>query len=180
MCRPPFKNSQWNTSHPTFFHWISCFTHKYVRSQRTFYSVFMNHYPFVLIRDIPQINQWKSMCGISRVCVCVWLYSANCAEKVCAKRPLIFKWLTVISLTAIWPQTEIHYVFIRQPCHPAAQDWLPTEAKQGWAGQYLDGRPPVKTKLLLEEVLKRPFQFFYLIFYLIISVLLSESCSFGR
>ncbi len=40
--------------------------------------------------------------------------------------------------------------------HPAAQDWLPTEAKQGWAGQYLDGRPPGKTRLLLEEVLERP------------------------
>ncbi|XDV19983.1 hypothetical protein PO909_025369 [Leuciscus waleckii] len=23
--------------------------------------------------------------------------------------------------------------FIQQPCHPVAQDWLPTEAKQGWA-----------------------------------------------
>ncbi len=33
----------------------------------------------------------------------------------------------------------------RQPYHPAAQDWLPTEANQGWAGQYLDGRPPGKT-----------------------------------
>ncbi len=41
-----------------------------------------------------------------------------------------------------------------QPYHPAAQDWLPTEAKQGWAGQYLDGRPPGKTRLLL--VLVRP------------------------
>ncbi len=42
------------------------------------------------------------------------------------------------------------------PYHPAAQDRLPTEAKQGWAGQYLDGRPPEKTGLLLEEVLGRP------------------------
>ncbi len=41
------------------------------------------------------------------------------------------------------------------PCN-LAQDWLPTEAKQGWAGQYLDGRPPGKTRLLLEEVLVRP------------------------
>ncbi len=40
--------------------------------------------------------------------------------------------------------------------HPLAQDRLPTEAKQGWAGQYLDGRPPGKTRLLLEEVLVRP------------------------
>ncbi len=44
----------------------------------------------------------------------------------------------------------------RQPYPPADQDWLPTEAKQGWAGQYLDGRPPGKTRLLLEEVLVRP------------------------
>ncbi len=38
----------------------------------------------------------------------------------------------------------------------SSQDRLPTEAKQGWAGQYLDGRPPGKTRLLLEEVLVRP------------------------
>ncbi len=47
----------------------------------------------------------------------------------------------------------IHY---QQPYHPAAQDRLPIEDKQGWAGQYLDGRPPEKTRLLLEEVLVRP------------------------
>ncbi len=41
-------------------------------------------------------------------------------------------------------------------CLLAAQDWFPSEAKQGWSGQYLDGRPPVKTRLLLEEVLVRP------------------------
>ncbi len=44
----------------------------------------------------------------------------------------------------------------KKPYHPAAQDWFPTEAKQGWAGQYLDERPPVKTMFLLEEVLVRP------------------------
>ncbi len=32
-------------------------------------------------------------------------------------------------------------IYIQQPYHPAAKDQLPTEAKQGWAGQYLDGRP---------------------------------------
>ncbi len=32
----------------------------------------------------------------------------------------------------------------RQPYRPAAQDRFFTEAKQGWAGQYLDGRPPGK------------------------------------
>ncbi len=44
----------------------------------------------------------------------------------------------------------------QQPYYLAAQDWLPTKSKQGWAGQYLDGRPPGKTRLLLEEVLVRP------------------------
>ncbi len=44
----------------------------------------------------------------------------------------------------------------RQPYHPAAQDRFFTEAKQGWAGQYLNGRPPGKTRMLLEEVLVRP------------------------
>ncbi len=44
----------------------------------------------------------------------------------------------------------------QQPYQPAAQDRFPTEAKQGWAGQYLDGRPPGKTRLLLEKVLVRP------------------------
>ncbi len=39
--------------------------------------------------------------------------------------------------------------------HAVAQDQLSTEAKQGWAGQYLDGRRPEKTRLLLEEVLVR-------------------------
>ncbi len=49
------------------------------------------------------------------------------------------------------------YILInQQPYHPAAQERLPTEAKQSWAGQYLDGRPPGKTRLLLEEVLVRP------------------------
>ncbi len=33
---------------------------------------------------------------------------------------------------------------------------MPTEAKLGWAGQYLDERPPVKTRLMFEEVLVRP------------------------
>ncbi len=52
----------------------------------------------------------------------------------------------------------IFYIYITNPqaYHPAAQDRFPTEAKQGWAGQYLDGRPPGKTRLLLEEVLVRP------------------------
>ncbi len=49
--------------------------------------------------------------------------------------------------------TYSHYC--QQPYHPAAQDRLPTEAKQGWAGQYLDG-DSWKTRFLLEEVLVRP------------------------
>ncbi len=48
------------------------------------------------------------------------------------------------------------YITKPQSFHPAVQDRLPTEAKQGWAGQYLDGRPPEKTRLLLEEMLVRP------------------------
>ncbi len=52
--------------------------------------------------------------------------------------------------------SEVTYICCRQPYHPAAEDRLPTEAKQGWAGQYLDGRPPGKTRLQLEEVLVKP------------------------
>ncbi len=47
---------------------------------------------------------------------------------------------------------QIFFTTNPQPYHPAAQVWLPTEAKQGWAGQYLNGR----LGLLLEEVLVRP------------------------
>ncbi len=43
-----------------------------------------------------------------------------------------------------------------QPYHPAAQDRLPTKLSRAEPGQYLDGRPPGKTRLLLEEVLVRP------------------------
>ncbi len=52
--------------------------------------------------------------------------------------------------------STLNKVHLIKPYHPAAQDWFPTEAKQGWAGQYLDGTPPVKTRFLLEEVLERP------------------------
>ncbi len=58
------------------------------------------------------------------------------------------KWVLILTIT--------NHITSRQLYHPAAQDRLPTEAKQGWAGQYLDGRPPGKTRLLLEEVLVRP------------------------
>jgi len=36
------------------------------------------------------------------------------------------------------------------------QDWLPAEAKQGWAWEYLDGKPLGKIRLLLEEMLVMP------------------------
>ncbi len=44
-------------------------------------------------------------------------------------------------------------VFYQQPYNPAAQDRFPTEAKQAEPGLYLDGSPPGKTRLLLNEVL---------------------------
>ncbi len=59
--------------------------------------------------------------------------------------------------TDFWLSLALSSNCSQQPYHPAAQDWLPTEAKQGWAcGQYLDGRSPGKTRFLLEEVLVRP------------------------
>ncbi len=36
------------------------------------------------------------------------------------------------------------------------QDWLPTEAKQGWAWSVPGWKTPEKTRLLLAEVLVRP------------------------
>lgn len=83
MCRPPFKIP--NEINPTFSHWISCFTHKYVRLQRTFHSVFMNHDP--IFKLLSQINQWKSMCGISRVCVRVCDYILNVLRKCVLNSP---------------------------------------------------------------------------------------------
>ncbi len=53
--------------------------------------------------------------------------------------------------TNILETTICHSHITLQP-----KDWLPTEAKQVEPGQYLDGRPPGKTRLLLEEVLVRP------------------------
>ncbi len=47
-------------------------------------------------------------------------------------------------------------IAFQQPYHPAAQDWLPTEAKQGWAWSVPGWETPEKTRLLLEEVLVRP------------------------
>ncbi len=62
----------------------------------------------------------------------------------------------VIGVNRIASLAASYVSYRRQPFHPAAQDRFPTEAKQGWAGLYLDGRPPGKTRFLLEEVLVRP------------------------
>ncbi len=81
---------------------------------------------------------------------------------------ITFFFLDLYSFISTWKNYIIFLYFLisvkdvsaasacQQPYHPAAQDWLPTEAKQRWAGQYLDGRPPGKTRLLLVEVLVRP------------------------
>ncbi len=50
----------------------------------------------------------------------------------------------------------MYLLYGQQPYHPVAQDWLPTKLSRVEPGQYLDGRPPGKTRLLLEEVLVRP------------------------
>ncbi len=57
-----------------------------------------------------------------------------------------FHWNIFRSSWGIWPQ----------PYHPAAQDRLPTKLSRAETGQYLDGRPPGKTRLVLVEVLVRP------------------------
>ncbi len=49
-----------------------------------------------------------------------------------------------------------HAKYCRQPYHPAAHDRCPLKLSRAEPGQYLDGRPPGKTRLLLEEVLVRP------------------------
>ncbi len=33
----------------------------------------------------------------------------------------------------VWEEDFMQDIICQQPYHPAAQDWLPTEAKQGWA-----------------------------------------------
>ncbi len=43
-----------------------------------------------------------------------------------------------------------------QTYHPAAQADCPLKLSRVEPGHYLDGRPPGKTRLLLEEVLVRP------------------------
>ncbi len=44
---------------------------------------------------------------------------------------------------------------VQQPYHPVAQDGFPMKLSRVEPGQYLDGRPPGKNRLLLEEVLVR-------------------------
>ncbi len=76
--------------------------------------------------------------------------------KTCIYMPIIIIIIIFIFYDFIWAtELLVETRVTPQPYHPAAQDWLPTEAKQGWAGQYLDGRTPEKTRLLLEEVLVR-------------------------
>jgi len=45
---------------------------------------------------------------------------------------------------------------LQQPYHPVAQDWLPTEAEQGWAWLVPGWETTGKTMFVLEEVLVRP------------------------
>ncbi len=44
----------------------------------------------------------------------------------------------------------------QQPYHPVAQDWSPTEAKQGWAWLIPGWETSEENQVLLEEVLGRP------------------------
>ncbi len=104
-----------------------------------------------------QHQTWKSW---------IWRWSTycDCFLYVCVEQMMIERLPTcsavirflssvdhLMCFQVSWPNESAsrHY-------HPLAQDRLPNEAKQGWAGQYLDGRPPGKTRLLLEEVLVRP------------------------
>ncbi len=57
------------------------------------------------------------------------------------------------NITIIHQTTPVHQY--QQPYQPAAQDWLPTEAKQGWAWSVPGWETSWKTRLLLEEVLVR-------------------------
>jgi len=45
---------------------------------------------------------------------------------------------------------------LQQSYHPVAQDWLPTEAEQGWGWLVPGWETTGKIMFLLEEVLVRP------------------------
>ncbi len=56
-----------------------------------------------------------------------------------------------------WPNTFDNIVYIRKTCHMLQpKTGCPLKLSRAETGQYLDGRPPMKTTLLLEEVLVRP------------------------
>ncbi len=57
---------------------------------------------------------------------------------------------------SVHPSVRLSVYSIYQPYHPAAQDWLPTEAKQGWAWSVPGWETSGENSLLLEEVLVRP------------------------
>ncbi len=50
----------------------------------------------------------------------------------------------------------LYCIILPQPYHPAAQDRLPTEAKQGWAWSVPGWETSGENQVLLEEVLVRP------------------------
>ncbi len=49
------------------------------------------------------------------------------------KEDLCLKMYALILAILIFYLNLQHFTLHQQPYHPAAQDWLPTEAKQGWA-----------------------------------------------
>ncbi len=104
-------------------------------------------------------SEWKSVC----VCVCVWERESKSKQSftdyLIKSRPV--RWLTlsrlnflermsharvpkltrsffkvlilIISILVSYILNKPACLFCQQAHHPAAQDWLPTEAKQGWA-----------------------------------------------
>ncbi len=58
-------------------------------------------------------------------------------------------------LSVLTKQPYQHSAF-QQPYHHAAQDRLPTEAKQGWAWSEPGWETSWKTRLLLKEVFVKP------------------------
>ncbi len=58
--------------------------------------------------------------------------------------------------TICWTHFTLTQVGNEQPYHPAAQDWSPTEAKQGWAWLVPGWETSGENQVLLKEVLVRP------------------------
>ncbi len=86
---------------------------------------------------LPYCYSHTSSCVCVCVCVCVCL--------LCTLDVLV--WFSVFWLNFLAKLVILFHAlcyshtssYIRQRYHPAAQDRLPTEAKQGWAGQYWMG-----------------------------------------